>query len=305
MPARHLPVVHHPAYTADLGGPHRFPMDKFARVAAAVEAAGLVPNGFYQPLPARRSELQMAHSTDYVDAVLARTLDRARVRRIGFELTPAVVLRARLATAGTLLAARLAMAHGIACNTAGGSHHAAAGGGAGFCVFNDVAVAARVLQAEGAVRTVLVVDLDVHHGDGTAAIFAGDPSVTTLSVHCRANWPVDPPESDIDVALEPGCTGPDYLAAAAAALDTGLALGPYDLAVVLAGVDVAAGDRLGRLALQAGDIAARERLVLERLAGAGIATVTVLAGGYHPDPDVLASLHLQVILAASEISLPY
>jgi acetoin utilization deacetylase AcuC-like enzyme len=302
-----VPIVHHPGYTAQLAPGHRFPMDKFARVAALAVAEGLAPQGFHVPLPASRTVLGHAHDPGYVEAVLTGTLGREAVRRIGFELNPSVIARACLATGGTLLASRLALLHGIACNGAGGSHHASAASGAGFCVFNDVAVAAATLLAEGAVRRVLVVDCDVHHGDGTAAIFAGDSRVTTLSVHCRANWPLDPPPSDLDVALEPGTGGDLYSAALSDALDRVLAPGAwgdgrYDLAFYLAGVDVAEGDRLGRLALTPGDIAARDHQVLARLRGARMPVCTVLAGGYHPDPDHLARLHLTVFQAARAVA---
>lgn len=286
-----LPVVFHPGYVASLPAGHRFPMDKFARVARLVEAEGLVAGGFHTPEPASRALLLAAHTPDYVDGVLGGTLDRAAVRRIGFEMTPDVVMRGRLATAGTVLAARLALEHGMACNTAGGSHHARAEAGAGFCVFNDVAVAARQLLDEGVARRVLVVDCDVHHGDGTALILGPDPRAFTLSLHCDANWPLQKPPSDLDVPLLPGTGDSAYLEALAGALDTALAAGPYDLAFYIAGVDVAAGDRLGKLALTPDGIARREALVISRLRASGIPVCGVLGGGYRSDLDELARLH--------------
>jgi acetoin utilization deacetylase AcuC-like enzyme len=204
-------------------------------------------------------------------------------------------MRARLATAGTLLAGELALETGLACNTAGGSHHAHAGFGAGFCVFNDVAVAARALLAQGRVRTVLVVDLDVHHGDGTAAIFGTDPAVFTFSMHCDANWPMLRPPSDLDIALPAG-TGDDiYLARLHAALPALIRQVRPDLAFYVAGVDVHAADRLGHLALSDAGIRARDRFVLESLRLAGVATVTVLGGGYDADPACVAARHLIAI----------
>lgn len=294
-----LPVVFHPGYVASLPAGHRFPMDKFARVARLVQAEGLVAGAFHTPEPASRALLLAAHTPDYVDGVLGGTLDRAAVRRIGFELTADVVMRGRLATAGTVLAARLALEHGMACNTAGGSHHARAEAGAGFCVFNDVAVAARQLLDEGAARRVLVVDCDVHHGDGTALILVPDPRAFTLSLHCEDNWPLDKPPSDLDVPLPPGLGDAAYLATLDQALDRALAAGPFDLAFYIAGVDVAAGDRLGKLALSRDGIARRDRLVLTRLRQSGVAVCGVLGGGYRNDIDELADLHAQLFRAAA------
>ena len=154
------------------------------------------------PEPAPCAWLELAHSSDYVSGVLEQRLDAMALRRLGLPLSPELALRNRCAVAGTELNARLALDHGVACNTAGGSHHAFAGFGAGFCVFNDVAVAARVLLAEGLIRRALVVDLDVHQGDRTASILADDPRVFTLSVHCRANYPARKLQSDLDVSLD-------------------------------------------------------------------------------------------------------
>ncbi len=171
-----LPVVHHPAYAAPLPPGHRFPMAKYARLMAHLLAEHVVtPAQVHRPEPAPAAWLERAHTRGYLEAALGLRLEPAAVRRIGLPLSAAVVRRARAAAGGTVLTARLALAHGIACNTAGGSHHAFADHGAGFCVFNDVAIAAGVLLSEGRIARALVVDLDVHQGDGTAAIFAGEP----------------------------------------------------------------------------------------------------------------------------------
>ena len=199
------PVVHHPAYVTPLPAAHRFPMPKFARLLACLRETGLLlPSQEFVPEPAPRAWLELAHTSAYVSGVLEQRLDAAALRRLGLPLSPELALRSRCAVAGTVLTARLALEHGVACNTAGGSHHAFAGFGAGFCVFNDVAVAARLLLAEGLIGRALVVDLDVHQGDGTAAILADDPRVFTLSVHCRANFPARKQQSDLDVALDAG-----------------------------------------------------------------------------------------------------
>jgi acetoin utilization deacetylase AcuC-like enzyme len=290
-----LPIIHHPGYTAETPDGHRFPMAKFARLATMVMDQGMAPDGFIRPEPASAAMLGLAHEPTYVASVLDGTLDPRAVRKIGFPLTPSVVMRARLATAGTVLAGELALGTGIACNTAGGSHHAHAGFGAGFCVFNDVAVAARTLLAAGRIRRALVIDLDVHHGDGTAAIFADDPAVFTFSMHCDANWPMQRPPSDHDIALPAGLADEDYLSHLTRTLPDLITRVRPDIAFYVAGVDVHAADRLGHLALSDDGIRTRDRFVLQSLAGAGVATVTVLGGGYDTDPDRVAARHLITI----------
>jgi acetoin utilization deacetylase AcuC-like enzyme len=191
---------------------HRFPMDKFSRLAAVLEAEGVAgPAGFVLPEPIDLDSLLLVHDEAYVRGVIDLTLPAEVARRVGLPNTESVARRAQAATGGTLAAARLALEHGIACNTAGGSHHAQADTGAGFCVFNDVAVAARRLLAEGKVGQVLVVDLDVHQGDGTARIFAGDPSVFTFSMHAEKNFPARKAVSDLDVDLPDGTGDEAYL----------------------------------------------------------------------------------------------
>jgi acetoin utilization deacetylase AcuC-like enzyme len=203
------PVVHHPAYTADIPSDHRFPMGKYARLAAILVEEGLVPpEGFSIPELASFEQLAAVHDPEYVRQTFACEVPREVERRIGLPVTPSVVKRARAAVGGTLLAARLALRHGLACNTAGGSHHAGPAGGAGFCTFNDVAVAARVLLDEGAIRQALVVDLDVHQGDGTAFIFQDEPRVFTFSMHGEKNYPARRGPGDLDVELPTGCRTP-------------------------------------------------------------------------------------------------
>jgi acetoin utilization deacetylase AcuC-like enzyme len=286
------PVVHHPAYVTPLPAQHRFPMPKFARLLACLRDTGLLlPVQEFVPEPAPRAWLELAHAPAYVDAVLEDRLSVAEVRRLGLPLSPVLALRGRCAVAGTILAARLALEHGIACNTAGGSHHAFAGFGAGFCLFNDVAVAARLLLAEGLVGRVAVIDLDVHQGDGTAAIFADDPRVITFSVHCRANFPARKQQSDLDLALDAGIGDADYLAAVDGLLPALLERARPDLVFYNAGVDPHQDDRLGRLDLTDAGLAERERLVLAACRRRGLPLACVVGGGYADDLDVLASRH--------------
>lgn len=289
-----LPIIHHEAYVArDVPATHRFPMGKFRAVAEQCVAEGLVQSfdDFHRPMPAPASWLQLAHDPAYVDQVLTQSVPEPLERRIGFKMTADVAMRSRCAVAGTALAARLALEHGAACNTAGGSHHAFADGGAGFCVFNDVAVAARLLLAEGAVARVLVIDLDVHQGDGTARIFERDPRVFTLSVHCEENWPRRKAMSDRDVGLEKGTGDAAYLSAVRNALAEALEASRPDLVFYNAGVDPHRDDRLGLLDLSDEGLAAREALVFESVMARGIPITGVLGGGYSRDLDALARRH--------------
>ena len=298
-----VPVVHHPAYVAPLPPAHRFPMPKFARLLACLRETGLLlPSQEFVPEPAPRGWLELAHAGSYVTAILEGRLEPAAERRLGLPLSPALAMRARCAVAGTVLAARLALEHGVACNTAGGSHHAFAGFGSGFCVFNDVAVAAALLLAEGLVGRVLVVDLDVHQGDGTAAIFAGEPRVVTFSIHCRANFPARKQQSDLDLALDAGTGDADYLAAVASLVPALLDRVRPDLVFYNAGVDPHGDDRLGRLAMTDAGLAERERLVLAACRARGVPVACVVGGGYAEDLDRLARRH--ALLHEAILALP-
>jgi len=274
-------LVAHPDYGLVFPGAGRFPAGKFAALRAVLAAEGLLREGEVRvPLPAPASALMLAHAPAHVLAAFEGRLAPAAVRRLGFPWSPELLRRARAAVGGTILAARLALEEGVACNLAGGSHHAGPDGPSGFCLFNDVAVAIRVLQAEGTIHRALVVDLDVHQGDGTARIFSGDPSVFTLSLHCRANFPARKAQSSRDLALEAGTGDADYLAALGRTLPEVLAAAAFDIAFFNAGVDPHAEDRLGRLALTDRGLAERDALVLETLRRAGVPVVCVVGGGY-------------------------
>jgi acetoin utilization deacetylase AcuC-like enzyme len=297
-----LPIVHHPAYVAPMPAGHRFPMGKFGRLMEyLLEQRVVTPAQVHVPEPAPPEWLTLAHAHAYVDAVLSQSLDAAAVRRIGLPVTAEVAMRARTASAGTVLTARLALAHGLACNTAGGSHHAFAAYGSGFCLFNDVAVAARVLLAEGLVERVLVVDLDVHQGDGTAAIFLDEPRVFTFSMHCRTNFPLRKQTSDLDLALDAGLEDEAYLALIADHLPGLLADVRPDLVFYNAGVDPHVDDQLGRLALSERGLSRRERLVLESCLHAGVPVAGVFGGGYGADHEQLGRHHAILPRVASEL----
>lgn len=294
-----LPIVHHPAYTADIPAEHRFPMGKYRRLAELLREGGLAAGGFFEPEPASAEQLSLAHDAAYVEQVLTLSLPRAIEREIGLPMNETVVRRARAATGGTILAARLALEAGIACNTAGGSHHARSSQGAGFCTFNDVAVAIRVLQREGRIATALVVDCDVHQGDGTAEIFAADASVTTLSLHAERNYPARKRQSTLDVPLPDDTDDARYLKALASALPRLFEASPPDIVFYNAGVDPHAEDRLGRLALSDGGLAARDAMVIGEVSRRGIPLVGVVGGGYGSEIDPIARRHALLFSAAA------
>ena len=289
-------VVHHPDYVAALPPGHSFPMDKYGLLMVALAEHG-VDAVHHAPDPAPRDWIAAVHDADYVAAVFDGTLTREAERRIGFPVTPAMVARSRRVIGGTCLAARLALAGGFAANTAGGSHHALPGGGAGYCIFNDIAVAAARLLAERACARIAVIDLDVHQGDGTAAIFAGRDDVVTLSLHAAKNFPVRKAQSTRDVELPDAMADAAYLAVLAAELPAFLDTYRPDLVIYQAGVDPHAGDRLGRLALSDAGLAARDRFVAESCIARGTPLASTLGGGYGVDRLAVARRHARSIIA--------
>jgi acetoin utilization deacetylase AcuC-like enzyme len=297
------PLVYHPAYSAPLPSSHRFPMAKFRLLHEALCQQGLArPDQIHQPLPIPRRALELVHPRAYHQAFSSDQLSAAEQRRIGLPATRPLVRRSWLAVGGTLLSARLALRHGLACHLAGGTHHAFPTYGSGFCIFNDVAVAARVLLAEAAVRRVMVVDLDVHQGDGTAAIFAADPRVFTLSLHAASNFPLRKQCSDHDLALPDGMEDEAYLAAVGDLLPDLLSQVRPDLVLYNAGVDPHRNDRLGRLCLSDAGLLQRDRLVLELCLRRRVPVATVIGGGYD-DLAALVARHSLVFRAAMEVGL--
>ncbi|WP_137929517.1 histone deacetylase family protein [Mesorhizobium comanense] len=295
-----LQIVHHRDYDAGFAANHRFPMSKYPLLMEALRARGLAgPEALNVAEPAPPSWLKLAHAADYVDQVINCAVPEKIEKEIGFPVGPRVSLRARLATGGTVLAARLALRHGIACNTAGGSHHARRAQGAGFCTFNDVAVASLTLLAEGAAQNILVVDLDVHQGDGTADILAGDPRVFTFSMHGDRNYPVRKIASDLDVALPDGTADDAYVERLAAILPELSARADWDIVFYNAGVDVHAEDRLGRLALSDNGLRCRDEMVIGHFRKLGIPVCGVIGGGYSTDVPALAARHAILFEAAS------
>ena len=277
---------------------HRFPRTKYRLLRERV--AGLADLDVREADAASEADLALVHAPDYVAAVLDGSLSAVEQRAIGFPWSQEMVDRSRRSVGATLAAARAALAEGVAANLAGGTHHAAAARGSGYCVFNDVAVAARRLQSETPLR-IAVIDLDVHQGDGTAAIFSGDDSVFTLSLHGARNFPFKKASSDLDVALPDGCADAEYLAAldcAVAALWREHAARPFDLAFYLAGADPHEGDRLGRLKLSAAGLLERDRRVLAGLGARRIPVALAMAGGYGHDLDITVAIQAATIEAA-------
>lgn len=289
-------LVHHPEYVAALPDGHRFPMNKYGLLMPALTALD-VRYALHEPEPMPRVAVERVHDSAYVAAVFGGTLSPAAERRIGFPVTPAVVARALRVTGGTWLAARLALRHGFAVNTAGGSHHALPDAGAGYCVFNDLAVTAQRLLDDGAVERLLVVDLDVHQGDGTAAIFAGRTDAPTFSMHAAKNFPARKAQSTRDVELPDGMGDAAYLDVLAAELPPLLDRHRPQLVLYQAGVDPHADDKLGRLALSDAGLAAREAFVVEACRSRGIALATTLGGGYGNDVGAVAARHARSIAA--------
>jgi acetoin utilization deacetylase AcuC-like enzyme len=281
-------VSYHPDYVIPLPEGHAFPMRKYEFLHAILATEGLLgPWNEHRPAEVPWETLALAHDEAYLAKLRDGRLSAEEQRRIGMQWSDRLVRRARLAVQGTIDAAEAALRgrDRLAANLAGGTHHALRDAGEGYCTLNDVAVAARFMQREYGVGRVLVVDLDVHHGNGTAAIFADDPSVFTFSMHGAKNFPLKKPPSSLDVPLPDGLGDDDYLAALAEHLPRAVERANADIAFYLAGVDVAKGDRFGRLALSEAGIAMRDRLVLERVWGQGIATCMTLSGGYATGVD--------------------
>lgn len=301
-----LPIVYHPNYIAPLPPGHRFPMEKFRLLHELLIADGVVhPSQFQAPELPPLDWIEWVHTPEYVRDYCEGTLDPKAQRRIGLPWSPALVNRTCIAVGGTILTARLALQQGLACNTAGGTHHAFPGYGSGFCIFNDMAIAARVLLAEGLVNHILIVDLDVHQGDGTALIFEDDPRVFTFSMHCAINFPGTKQRSDLDVPLPEGMEDDAYLQTLADYLPDLLAQVKPDLVFYDAGVDVHIGDRLGKLALSDRGLLCREMQVLSTCLSQGYPVACVIGGGYADDMSSLVYRHSVLHRVASDLYRQY
>ncbi len=291
-----LHVVHHADYMAPRPERGTFRFDKYYLVMEELRASG-APITEHAPQPMPREWLEAVHCPDYVDEVLRAEVPRHKERRIGFPVTPAIRDRVRHTNGGTWLAAQLAREHGYAANSAAGSHHALHDTGAGYCVFNDLAVTANRLIAERHARRVLIVDCDVHQGDGTASLTAGREDIFTLSLHAEKNFPVRKARSSLDVGLPDGIDDDGYMEALTRHLPKVLADFAPDFILYQAGVDPHVDDKLGRLALTDEGLALRDRFVVGEARRRGLPVASALGGGYGDDPRVVAARHAGSMLA--------
>ncbi|MGD9871566.1 MAG: histone deacetylase [Thauera sp.] len=285
---------------------HRFPMEKYSRLRARLRASGLfADDDFRVPDAAGDADILRAHDAGYLERVTSGTLDAAEVRRIGFPWTAGMVERSRRSAGATLAACRSALARegGASCaaNLAGGTHHAHRDFGSGFCVFNDAAIAALAMQAEGRAGRIAIVDCDVHQGDGTAAILAHEPDIFTCSLHGAKNFPFRKQSSDLDIELPDDTGDAAYLAALDAALDTVLTRARPELVIYLAGADPYAGDRLGRLALSIEGLRARDERVLGACRAADVPVAVAMAGGYAQPIDDTVTVHFNTVSTAARL----
>jgi acetoin utilization deacetylase AcuC-like enzyme len=291
------------AYVIPLPAAHRFPIAKYALLRERVLAEGLIPRDrLHDPPRATREELLRVHDAAYVDALDTGALDAAAMRRIGFPWSPELVERSHRAVGGTVAAARSALERGIAINLAGGTHHAFPDHGEGFCVFNDVAVAIRALQHEDRIARAAVIDLDVHQGNGTNAIFAADESVYTFSMHGARNYPFTRVAGSLDIELPDGTGDDAYLAQLAAVLPAVLRDARPDLVIYLAGADPHERDSLGRLALTFAALARRDAMVLEACREVGLPVAITIAGGYGTDVAETVEIHRNTVAVAVGLS---
>ena len=281
---------------------HRFPMVKYSRLRDRVAATDIcAPGELRAPRAVSNKEILRSHERGYLRRVVAGTLTEKEVRRIGFPWSEKMVERTRRASGGTLGACHAALEEGFAANLAGGTHHAFADRGEGYCIFNDSAIAARAVQAGGLVERVVVVDTDVHQGNGTAAILHGDPSVFTFSIHGAKNFPFHKEESDLDVALPDGADDSEFLDALEDGLERSLEESRAELAIYLAGADPFEDDRLGRLSVTKEGLAERDRLVLESCRERGLPVAVTMAGGYARDVEDTVDIHFQSIERAARL----
>ena len=281
---------------------HRFPMPKYSRLRERVMTEGVIrSDDLIIPEAATDEQILRAHDADYLEKVKTGGLTAKEIRRIGFPWTPEMVERSRRSSGATIAACRTALVEGLAVNLAGGTHHAFRDHGEGYCVFNDSAIAARAMQAEGRARRLVVLDCDVHQGNGTAAILKGDSTIFTFSIHGEKNFPYHKEQSDLDIELLDGTSDRVYLDMLEEGVQRALALSHADLAIYLAGADPYEGDRLGRLKLTKDGLRQRDEMVLELCKARELPVAITMAGGYARNVEDIADIHLATIKVAAEM----
>lgn len=297
-----IPLVYHPDYSFPFPSRHRFPMEKFARLAAYLRDQNILKaDNNHRPGPCRQQWLTQTHCPDYLQRFYRNTQSDKELRQMNLPWSEGLVKRTFLAPSGTVLTAQLALQHGVACHLAGGTHHAHHDYASGFCILNDLAIAANVLARQNGGLQVLVFDCDVHQGDGTAALLRNEPRAFTCSIHCKQNFPFTKQQSDWDVELPAGTQDEAYLATVRSTLLTAIEQVQPDIVLYDAGVDVFEGDPLGQLRITEFGIRQRDNLVLSELKKAQIPVATVIGGGYDDDRDTLARRHAIVIEEAQRV----
>tara|TARA_E500000178_G_scaffold224841_1_gene221744 strand:+ start:394 stop:1287 length:894 start_codon:yes stop_codon:yes gene_type:complete len=294
-----LPVVNHQDYVAKINDDNKFPIQKFGALAKYLLEIGVVKK-FYTPRECSTETLKTSHSLEYINHIRNKTLDIKLQKKIGFPINDSVVRRSFVATGGTVLASKLALDSKLACNTAGGSHHASFNFGAGYCVFNDVAVAANYLKNRGYAKKILILDLDVHQGNGNSEIFQNDKDVLTFSMHCASNYPAKKSKSDIDIELKDHMEDAEYLDLLRSNLKK-LNQDKFDFVFYVAGVDIHHQDRLGKLKITDEGINKREEIVIENFYSKNIPLCGVLGGGYNKSFEKLIELHSLLHLNCAKV----
>lgn len=282
---------------------HRFPMSKYVRLRDRVLAEGIVaPASLQAAEPVSYADLLLCHTAEYVRRVRDGGLSAAEQRRIGFPWSPALARRSLRTVGATIQACRAALEDGVSANLSGGTHHAFADHGEAYCVFNDAAVAARALQAERCVRRVVILDCDVHQGNGTAALLRGDSRTFTFSIHGEKNYPAHKEQSDLDIELPDGTADARYLALTEEGARRAISASGADLAIYLAGADPYERDRLGRMKVSKAGLAERDRLIFGLCRAAGLPVAVVMAGGYAAEVSDIVDIHTETIRAAARIA---
>ena len=284
-----IPIVNHPDYVAKINDDNKFPIKKFGALAKHLLKSGIVKN-FHIPKECSTKTMQTSHSLKYINDIRNKTLDIKAQKKIGFPINDSVVRRSFIATGGTVLASKLALESKISCNTAGGSHHATFDSGAGYCVFNDVAVAANYLKKNNFAKKILILDLDVHQGNGNSEIFKNDNDVFTFSMHCASNYPAKKSKSNLDIELTENMEDKEYTNILNANLKR-LNQNSFDFVFYIAGVDIHFEDRLGKLKITDEGINKRDQIVIENFYKKNIPLCGVLGGGYNKSFDKLVELH--------------
>ena len=286
-----LPIVNHPDYVAKIGDDHRFPIKKFGALFDLLKKDNILnKENLHIPEPAQYLDLTKAHQPEYIQKIDNLSLSKEEERKLGFPMVPSVKRRSYMATGGTVLSAELALGYKLACNTAGGSHHAFSDSGNGYCVFNDVAVAAYNLLNKHSVKKILIYDLDVHQGDGTAKIFENNDQVYTFSAHSKKNYPLVKQKSNKDIELEDDITDDEYLNTVSKSLELVNKMN-FDFVFYVAGVDIHKDDKLGKLNITTEGIEKREKMVINNFYKNKIPLCGVLGGGYNKDFNHLVYLH--------------